>query len=140
MQEQQNISVIRDGFQAFLRGDIAALLDAYADDVVWQAVYGAGTHVPTAGRRVGKPAVREFFQALPSHIKFSRFDVQDLVGGGDKVVALGHYAGTTSLQRAFESDFAMVFTLKDGKVTEFKEFCDVVGANAAYAIDTVAGV
>ena len=140
MQEQENTRVVREGYQAFQRGDLVALLASYADDIVWQAAYGAGAHVPTSGRRVGKEAVAGFFQQLAKHITFSRFDVNELVATGDKVIGLGHYSGTTSLQRPIDMDFAMVFTLKDGKVTEFKEFSDSAALNAAYSIETVAGV
>jgi ketosteroid isomerase-like protein len=31
-------------------------------------------------------------------------------------------------------DFAMVFTLHNGKVTEFQEFTDSAAVNAAYAV------
>ena len=34
---------------------------------------------------------------------------------GDKVVALGHYAAKSPAGRSFESDFVMVFTLRNGK-------------------------
>ena len=38
---------------------------------------------------------------------------------GNKVVTLGHYTATTPVGKAFDSDFAMVFTLRNGKVIEF---------------------
>ena len=36
-------------------------------------------------------------------------------------------------RRTFDADFAMVFTLKDGKVVRFREFTDSAGVNAAFA-------
>jgi ketosteroid isomerase-like protein len=36
-----------------------------------------------------------------------------------------------------DSDFAMVFTLRNGKVTHFQEFCDSAAINAAYAVGAV---
>src|SRR5688572_20418049 len=55
-----------------------------------------------------------------------------------KVVALGHYTATTPIGKKFDSDFAMVFTLRNGKVTEFQEFTDSAAVNAAYAVGVTA--
>jgi len=35
---------------------------------------------------------------------------------------------------SFDSDFAMVFTLRDGKVVRFQEFSESAAINAAYAV------
>lgn len=133
MQESLNTKVVQDAYAAFGRGDIQALLGYFADDIVWMGVYGAAAHVPTAGERRGKAAVAEFFKLVAANITFSRFEPKQFVASGDKVVALGHYTATTPLKTGFDSDFAMVFTLRDGKVAHFQEFCDVAAINAAFA-------
>jgi ketosteroid isomerase-like protein len=132
MQEAQNTKVVQDAYAAFSRGDIQTLLTYVADDVVWAGVYGAAAHVPTSGVRRGKGAVAEFFKQLAEHVQFQQFEPKEFVATGDKVVALGHYAATTPTKKGFESDFAMVFTLRNGKVTHFQEFCDSSAINAAY--------
>ena len=50
------------------------------------------------------------------------------------MVALGHYTATTPIKKAFDSDFAMVFTLRNGKIVQFQEFCNSAAVNAAYAV------
>ena len=134
MQEAQNTKVVQDAFAAFGRGDIQTLLTYVADDVIWTAVYGAGPHVPTSGVRRGKAAVAEFFKQVAENVHFSQFEPKEFVETGDKVVALGHYKATTPIKKGFDSDFAMVFTLQNGKVTPFQEFCDSAAINAAYAV------
>ncbi len=136
MQEAQNTLVIQNAYAAFGRGDIEALLTSIADDVVWHAVYGTGSHVPTSGERHGKAAVREFFKVLAENISFSRFEPKEFIATGDKVVALGHYSATTPVGKTFASDWAMVFTLRDGKVSRFFEFCDSAAINEAYTADS----
>lgn len=133
MQELQNTRVVQDAYAAFGRGDVEAILKTLADGVVWTAVYGAGPHVPTAGERVGRTAVAEFFAQVATHIQFSRFEPREFVAAGDKVVALGHYTATTPAGTGFDSDFAMVFTLRNGKIVRFQEFCDSAAIDAAYA-------
>ena len=133
MEEARNTTVVKDAYAAFSRGDIQTLLSKLADDIVWTAVYGAGSHVPTAGERRGKAAVSEFFTQVAENITFSRFEPKEFIATGDKVVALGHYTATTPMKKSFDSDFAMVFTLRNGQVTRFQEFCDSAAINAAYA-------
>ena len=133
MQEAQNTKVVQDAFAAFGRGDVQGILDRVDDGVVWKGVYGAGSHVPTAGERRGKAQVGEFFKQVAENVNFSRFEPREFVASGDKVVALGHYTATTPIGKTFDSDFAMVFTLRNGKVTDFQEFADSSAINAAYA-------
>ena len=134
MQETQNTRIVQDAYAAFERGDIQALLNNFADDIVWQGVYGAGPQVPTAGERRGKAAVAQFFRQVADNVHFSRFEPKEFIATGDKVVALGHYTAKTPAGKGFDSDFAMVFTLRDGKVTHFQEFCDSTAINAAFAV------
>jgi ketosteroid isomerase-like protein len=134
MDEAQNTNVVQDAYAAFGRGDIQTLLTYFADDIVWNAVYGTGSHVPTSGERRGKAAVAEFFKQVSENVNFSRFEPKEFIATGDKVVALGHYTATTPIKKSFDSDFAMVFTLRNGKVTHFQEFCNSAAINAAYAV------
>jgi ketosteroid isomerase-like protein len=134
MQEAQNTKVVQDAYAAFARSDIRTLLTHFADDIVWIGVYGAASYVPTSGERRGKAAVAEFFKQVAENVNFSRFEPKEFVATGDKVVALGHYTATTPIKKSFDSDFAMVFTLRNGKVTHFQEFCNSAALNAAYAV------
>jgi ketosteroid isomerase-like protein len=134
MQEAQNTKVVQNAYAAFGRGDVQSILDSLDDGIVWKGVYGAGPHVPTAGERRGKAQVAEFFKQVAQNVNFSRFEPKEFIATGDKVVALGHYTATTPAGKSFDSDFAMVFTLRNGKVTAFQEFTDSAAVNAAYAV------
>jgi uncharacterized protein len=132
MQEAQNTKVVQDAYAAFAKGDMPSLLAQFADDIVWTAVYGTDSHVPVSGERRGKAAVAEFFKQVAANVNFSRFEPKQFIATGDTVVALGHYTATTPVGKGFDSDFAMVFTLRNGKVTRFQEFCNSAAVNAAY--------
>jgi len=101
-QETQNTKVVQDAYAAFTRGDVQALLGCFADDIVWTAVYGTGSLVPTSGVRRGKAAVAEFFRQVAANVNFSTFEPKQFVAAGDKVVALGHYTATTPIGKSFE--------------------------------------
>jgi len=132
MQEAQNTKIVKDAYEAFGRGDVQTLLGYFDDAILWKPVHGAGRHVPTAGERRGKAAVGEFFKIVSEQVNFLRFEPKEFVAQGDKVVAIGHYVAKAPTGRGFESDFVMVFTLRDGKVVEFQEFSDSAAINAAY--------
>ena len=140
MQEAQNIKVVQEAYAAFGRGDVQGILDRLADEVIWKGVYGAASYVPTSGERRGKAAVATFFKQVAETVKFSQFDPKEFVATGDKVVALGHYRATTSIGKNFEADFAMVFTLTNGKVSHFQEFTDSAAINVAYSTASAAAV
>lgn len=132
MSEAQNTRIVQDAYAAFGRGDLDALLAVMDEKIIWQPVYGAAPYVPHHGERHGKAAVREFFELLPQTLTFQQFEPREFIAQGDRVVTLGHYRGTTPGGGHFDSDFVMVFTVRNGKVTSFQEFTDSAQVNAAF--------
>lgn len=131
--EAANTKVVQDAYAAFGRGDIPALLSTMTDDIHWRPVIGTASHVPFAAERRGKAAVAEFFKQVAESEDFEQFEPREFVAQGDTVVAVGHYrARTKATGKTFESDFVMVFTLRNGKVATFREFTDSAGINAAF--------
>ena len=132
--ESQNTKIVQDAFAAFGKGDITTLLGLMADDIVWQPVMGTAPHVPFSASRQGKPAVAEFFQQVATSEDFTQFEPREFIAQGNDVVAIGHYrAVAKATGKSFEADFAMAFTVKDGKVARFREFTDSAAVNAAFA-------
>jgi ketosteroid isomerase-like protein len=133
MAEAQNTKVVQDAYAAFGRGDIPALLGYMTDDIHWRPVIGTSTQVPFSGERTGKAAVAEFFKTVAATEDFQQFEPREFIAQGNTVVAVGHYRATTKKTgKAFESDFVMVFTFRDGKVATFREFTDSAAVNAAF--------
>ena len=133
MQEAQNTKLVQDVYAAFGRGDIQTLLGHLDNAVVWRPIYGAGKQVPTSGEWAGRAAVAEFFRVLAEKQTFESFEPRDFISQGDKVVVLVHYVGgPKATTKRFASDWTMVFTVRDGKVVHFQEFCDSAAINAAW--------
>jgi ketosteroid isomerase-like protein len=139
MQEAQNTKLVQEAYASFLKGDVAGVLARLDEQVDWQPVIGAGKHVPTSGARRGVAQVGEFFKQVAASMTFSTFNPQQYVAQGDKVVALGHYTATTSGGGSFDSDFVMIFTVRNGKITAFQEFLDSAALNAAFPVTMKAG-
>ena len=133
MQEAQNTQVVKNAYAAFLSQDVNTLLGLIDEQVVWKPVVGANRSVPNAGERHGRASVAEFFKITGESYQFSRFEPREYLAQGDKVVALGHYTAKTTAGGMIDSDFVMIFTVRDGKVTAFQEFADSAALNAAWA-------
>jgi ketosteroid isomerase-like protein len=132
MDETRNTKLVQDAYAAFGRGDIPALLALLDPGVEWTAI--VGSRIPTSGTRHGRDGVKEFFQQLGASIDFERFEPREFIAQGDKVVTLGHYTRRSKATgRSFDSDWVMVFTVRNGLLTRFMEFADSAGFNEAFA-------
>jgi len=131
MSDQQNLDVVRRAYECFGKGDIQGVLNQLAENVAWETP-GAPS-VPYAGRFQGRGQVAKFFEGLGKTAQFTTFEPRQFVAQGDVVVALGHYAGKGLVTgRAFATDWAMVFTVQNGKVTKFHEYFDTTNLGAAF--------
>ncbi len=63
MNEQENLRVAQEGYAAFARGDIQALLNLYTEDVEY-VIPGAPNIIPYAGTYRGHDQVAQFFPCL----------------------------------------------------------------------------
>ena len=123
MSEQDNIQVVREMFTAFSRGDAQAMLDLLTDDVEWRIA--GPTQVTYAGIRRGKDKVADFLKVIAEASEFEHFEAEEFIAQGDKVVALGHERQRVKPSGlSVENDWAMVFTLRDGKIARYRNYVD----------------
>jgi ketosteroid isomerase-like protein len=132
MSEQDNIQIVKEAYAAFKSGDIQAVLDKLSDDVVW-SLPGPTDILPVSGERRGREQVGQFFSALDENQEARQFEPQEFVAQGEKVVVLGQYRWLVKKTgREFASDWAHVFTVRDGKVVGFQEYYDTNVCVEAY--------
>lgn len=123
MSEQQNLDIVRQGYDAFGRGDIQGLLNLMDPQVTWTTPGPAD--MPTAGTRRGHQAVGEFFATLASTMDVTRFEAKDFLAQGDKVVVLGEDTGILKgTDTSIDFRWAHVFTMRNGKIVSFEEIGD----------------
>ena len=120
---QRNVALVKQGYAAFQRGDIPAVLALLADDVEFVLHYPEN---PTLGGWYrGRAAVAQFFQRLGKEMEFTLFSPDEFIASGDRVVVLGRQAGRArSTGRHGELQWVHVYTVRDGKVSRFDEFLD----------------
>jgi ketosteroid isomerase-like protein len=123
MSEQQNLDVIRRGYEAFGHGDIDTLLGLFDDQIEW--VTPGPPDLVTSGRRTGRQAVAEFFKTINELFEIQRFEPKDFIAQGDRVVVLGEESSRVrATGKVLDGQWAHTFTLKDGKVVRFQEYLD----------------
>jgi uncharacterized protein len=125
-----NKQTVRNIYDAFSRGDVEAILAGLTDDFSWNVPGGA----PFAGFRRGKDGMRQFLAQLAEMVSTERFEVVEVLADGDKVVVLGQERSMArATGRWYETDFAHVWTLRDGKVSRGQVFADTQAGTAAFA-------
>lgn len=129
-----NLVLIRSLYDAFGRGDVETILESVDPDVEWISNGNAET-IPWGGKRFGRAGVASFFEALGEHIDFEVFEPRQFIGGGEMVTVLGH--GRARFKSGgngiFDSEWAHIFAITDGKLSSFREFYDTAAIERARA-------
>lgn len=131
MSTEESIQVVKNGYAAFGRGDIAGLLELLTEDVEWNS---PGPGLPLSGTYVGRAGVANFFQKLAAEAEILDFQPREFVADGDRVLVLGSERGKVrATNRAFELEWVMSFTIRDNKIAIFREYTDTKALADAYA-------
>ena len=122
MSEQENLRLVQEGYAAFARGDMAAALANYADDIEWE-MPGSADVVPYAGKRRGLREVTQFYITFGASEEVEQMDLNDFIAAGDRVLAFGYYRGRVKATgRSYTKDFIHVVTVSGGKIVKFREY------------------
>lgn len=117
---QRNVEIARKGYAAFESGDVQAVMDLFADDIVWH-IFGKS---PLAGDYRGKPAVMELFGRYLGMLDSQQTEVHDIVANDQHTVVMG----TVTLKRkgtTLESKVTdVIHPDSEGRVKEFWRFSD----------------
>jgi ketosteroid isomerase-like protein len=130
---QENIDFISQNVYAnFQTGNIEAMLAVVADDVVWNH-HGPREQIPFAGNWSGKAGAAEMLGIFAGDTETVKFDVQGVFGTGDKVIFLIDEACTVKATgKTYDTLVAHIWTLLDGRITQFDELYDSCAVAAAY--------
>jgi ketosteroid isomerase-like protein len=121
--EQANARVVEGMFSSLQRGDIAGVLDRLSDDIEWRIA--GPSELPYAGIHRGRDEVAKFFQTFDQAAEFELFEPREYLAKGDKVVVLGHERQWIKASgQVVETDWAMVFVVRDGRIARFRNFVD----------------
>lgn len=126
-----NIQLVQEAYAAFESGDIPALLALQSEDTVWD--HSGPEGVPLNRVWTGRHEVAEFFQTLGTTMEVLSFEPREFFASGDRVVAVGHFSfRVIETGKEWESDFAMTYTIRDGKIAHWRPIFDMSAEAAAY--------
>ncbi len=118
------LNIIADHYSASARQDMAAMMADVSPDVVWTEMAG----FPCAGTWVGpEQVIDHVFKVLGSEWTNYRFELQELMDAGDRIIGLGRYQGTYGKTGKFmQARVAHVWRVQGGKIVQFEQFTDTL--------------
>jgi len=107
-------------------------IDLCTDDVKWQSVGTPSEGIEFTEDGVGKDKVRTYLKALFDGWTMIHYTVSEIIATDERVVILAdvefEFDATSKRVRTPKAD---VLRIKDGQVTEFFEYFDTAGLQAA---------
>jgi uncharacterized protein len=107
-----NVDTAKSAYEAFGRGDLAALQDDFAEDAVWYT----SDELPLGGETRGRDAIMGNFAQIPNYWSSFSVEPEEFIDAGEYVVVKGTQRGAND-NGSFESPFLHLLKYDgDGKV------------------------
>jgi uncharacterized protein len=121
---EQNVELVKGIYAAFARGDVPAVLGAFADDIEWFEAEG----MPYGGLHRGPEAVAQnVFGPITEDVEGFAVTPEELIGSGATVAAVVRYTGTgKATGKTLDLPAVHVWDIGDGRLTRFRQFIDTV--------------
>jgi ketosteroid isomerase-like protein len=117
-------SLVQDLYDAYRRGDNASVADLIDDDVDW-VIHGPVQVFPFSGARRGKQGALDALAAIAKDYAIERYDPEIVVVDNDRAAVMLNAAFMQrATRRTLTFRIADFMKFRDGKLIEFREFCD----------------
>src|ERR1700722_18937911 len=132
MSIEANVQTVKDFFAAIGRGDRERLLALVAEDIEWII---PGEDWPLAGTRHGHAGLADLLETAPQTIETSA-EPREFVAQGDRVLVVGFARGKIkATNKTFEDDWIFAITVRDGRLTNIREYVDTQALARASQMD-----
>jgi ketosteroid isomerase-like protein len=122
MSIEENVQTVKDFFAAMGGGDRQGLLALTADDVEW-IIPGEGW--PLAGTHRGHGGLADLLQTASEQVETSVMEFHEYVAQGDRVLVVGFAEGEIkATKNAWKDDWIFAITIRNGKLTNIREYVD----------------
>ncbi len=121
---EQSVEFVKGIYGAFGRGDVPAVLGAFADDIEWYEAEG----MPYGGlHRGGEAVAQKVFGPISEDVEGFAVTPEELIGSGGTVAAVVRYTGTgKATGKALDVPVVHVWDIRDGKAARFRQFIDTI--------------
>ena len=132
MSIKENVQTVKDFFAAIGRGDKQGLLALSAEDIEWII---PGEDWPLAGTHRGHAGLADVLQKA-SEMEISSPTPPEYVAQGDRVLVVGYAKGKVkATNKTFEDDWVFAITVRNGKLTNIREYIDTQALARASEMD-----
>ena len=133
MSIEKNVEVVKKFFSALGRRDKQGLLALSAEDIEWIV---PGQDWPLAGTHRGHAGLAELLQKTSGEMEISSPEPPEFVAQGDRVLVVGFATGKVkATNRTFEDYFVFAITVRNGKLTNVREYIDTQALARASQMD-----
>jgi uncharacterized protein len=122
MSTEENVQIVKNFFAAMGSGDRQGLLALSAEDIEWII---PGEHWPLAGTHRGHTGLAELLQRASKELETSFPEPPEFVAQGDRVLVVGFATGKiTATNKTFEDNWVFAINVRNGKLTNIREYID----------------
>jgi len=120
-----NVSLLKNLYDAFGRGDVPTVLGAMSPDIQWHSAEG-NPYMPSGEAWVGPDAVlNNLFMKLGTDWDGFAVHPRTYYGAGDSVIVEARYSGTyKATGKSADVQVCHVWDVAHGKVTRFQQYLD----------------
>jgi ketosteroid isomerase-like protein len=121
---EENVNILRQGYDAFNRGNIDTVMGLMDPNIEWQEPDVEG--LPQRGTHHGPDAVaNNVFGPVAENWDDFQVVPEEFLDADDRVIVLGHFQGRgKATGRTLDAPYAHVWTLRDGKAVHFRSYTD----------------
>ena len=126
-----NVDLVKQAYADFATGNVPGVLAIFDPAIEWHESRGM-PYVKGDGIYTGAEAiVTSVFMQLPVFFEGFTIIINELIGAEDKVVMVGYYEGTNKATgNSFKANASHMWTIKDGKLTNFFQVADTATVNS----------
>src|SRR5437879_9209430 len=122
MSIENNVQIVKNFLAALGRRDKQGLLALTAEDIEWII---PGEDWPLAGAHRGHAGMENLLQKANETVETSFPEPPELIAQGDRVLVVGVARGRIkATSRTFEDDWVFAITVRNGKLTNIREYID----------------
>jgi hypothetical protein len=125
-----NTDTLKQGYEAFARGDLDGATEYFADDVRWENP--EAPQLPNSGVTEGRDAVKQLFAELGNYWESFSISPDEFIESGETVVVLSHSeAKGKETGKEVKLPWVHIWRVSDGRVSEVQALTDTALAAGA---------
>ena len=133
MNPQENVQIAKNFLAALGRRDTQGLLALSAEDIEWII---PGEDWPLAGTHRRHAGLENILQKANETVETSYPEPPEFIAQGDRVLVVGFATGKIiATNKTFEDHFVFAVTVRNGKLTNIREYIDTQALARAAEMD-----